>query len=636
MAEPIREWTLMFFFAGDNALSPAMVSQMKAIKNAGFHSEANVIVQFDPNALGAPTQIYDVNRLRKLRARKKADGHSNDADRSQELARVGDGEDTFVRSFVEDKLWHDSIKKSETKSVRDMVIEKLKAKGLDDDPPQPNFTPAASDTFGPYEALDNFLNFCADNYPARHYMLFILGHGLVVGNDDLFLFDENAPKSFVKLRDFGGLLGNFKAKIVKQSEPGKLHFISFHSCSMSSLEVAYELSGCADYMLASQGPAFVGSWPYTQILMRLFKNLRPFRKEAERAHADAVVTDAEGVASPPLFKIIQADGIREMLKVFTAYCFANSTDFFLAGYSFDLCLCNLTYLADETKRHEFSTAIQRLSAILKKCFEEEAKRSSKPITDHVLLSHWEAQSFWQDNYTDLFDFCLCLLRRCQTLLATTGESANLKEIISACVGLIGNKELLQPEAEATSRAFGLLEEGEDKLIICSRNAGPAYQYSYGLSVYFPWAKPFDNKFYNEEYGQYKFNQEKGGAWIDFLNSYFDRTMRQSRQVGSYGDDDAGSDDTYLGIASLVFNERGQLGDKGSSTTSTGGDKSGSTSSSGGDCGCPSIKNYPRERTPHEQPGVPPRQQVERTKFTGSPLLNKQLNFTLEDLESIEF
>ena len=43
-----KEWTLMFYFASDNPLAISIVSQLKAIKAAGFHHEANVIVQFDP------------------------------------------------------------------------------------------------------------------------------------------------------------------------------------------------------------------------------------------------------------------------------------------------------------------------------------------------------------------------------------------------------------------------------------------------------------------------------------------------------------------------------------------------------------------------------------------------------------
>jgi hypothetical protein len=43
-----KEWTLMFYFASDNPLAPSIVSQLKSIKDAGFHPDANVIARFDP------------------------------------------------------------------------------------------------------------------------------------------------------------------------------------------------------------------------------------------------------------------------------------------------------------------------------------------------------------------------------------------------------------------------------------------------------------------------------------------------------------------------------------------------------------------------------------------------------------
>ena len=89
-------------------------------------------------------------------------------------------------------------------------------------------------------------------------MLFILGHGLVVGND-IFLFDADATEQSLSLKNLATLVGDFKKLIALQNpdSPPELELIGFHSCSMSSLEVAYELNGLANYMLASQGPAFV-------------------------------------------------------------------------------------------------------------------------------------------------------------------------------------------------------------------------------------------------------------------------------------------------------------------------------------------------------------------------------------------
>ena len=63
----IKEWTLMFYFASDNPLAISVVSQLKAIKAAGFHPEANVVTQFDPYTEGTPTHIFDVNLINKLK-----------------------------------------------------------------------------------------------------------------------------------------------------------------------------------------------------------------------------------------------------------------------------------------------------------------------------------------------------------------------------------------------------------------------------------------------------------------------------------------------------------------------------------------------------------------------------------------
>src|SRR5215210_6662189 len=93
MAET-KEWTLMFYFASDNPLAPGVVSQLKALKQAGFHPDANVIAQFDPQTEGTPTHIFDVNLINKL----KHHGAPN----------IGfDGNDPFVRNLLEDKLWRD-------------------------------------------------------------------------------------------------------------------------------------------------------------------------------------------------------------------------------------------------------------------------------------------------------------------------------------------------------------------------------------------------------------------------------------------------------------------------------------------------------------------------------------------------
>src|SRR6266567_3909799 len=102
------EWTLMFYFASDNPLAPSIVSQLKALKNAGYHHQANVLAYFDPETVETPTHIFDVNFIDKLTT-------------SEDENRVGfDPNDPFVRNLMLDKLWADE-KDRDGRPIRDRI-----------------------------------------------------------------------------------------------------------------------------------------------------------------------------------------------------------------------------------------------------------------------------------------------------------------------------------------------------------------------------------------------------------------------------------------------------------------------------------------------------------------------------------
>lgn len=65
---PTKEWTVMFYFASDNPLAPSIILQLKAIKDAGYHPEANIVAHFDPHTPNTPTHVFDVNYVDKLKA----------------------------------------------------------------------------------------------------------------------------------------------------------------------------------------------------------------------------------------------------------------------------------------------------------------------------------------------------------------------------------------------------------------------------------------------------------------------------------------------------------------------------------------------------------------------------------------
>ncbi|MEK6279562.1 MAG: clostripain-related cysteine peptidase [Acidobacteriota bacterium] len=691
-----KEWTVMFYFASDNPLAPTIVSQLKAIKDAGFHPEANVIAQFDPHTLNTPAHVFDINLVEKL----------NDPDHSD----VGFGaNDPYVRNLVLDKLWGEK-----EESIRERVKRFLETRGKDNsgemepdesrkivyDPPRPSA--AMSGEQNPRESLSNFLNFCRESYPARHYALFILGHGEAVG-DDYFLFDENAIQHSLLLTELGEVLRTFKCNIADDEQPGQFELVGFHSCSMSSIEAAYELKGTANYMLASQGPAYVGSWPYKQILIRVFNDLKSYQiKAREIQHKENLARRFKAAADPVSESLVRrfGDKTRELLNLYddstapdrsllyalldelnilledpelreneqlragqlseetkqllgqrprgTAgkwlnrmllrdnypeikdkekptvkgmltkifyYCLYNSYDFQLAGYSFDLCLCDLN------KVPEIKVPLKTLSDTLTEGLTDPVVRQL------ILLAHWDAQSFWQEGYADLYDFCFRLQRRCNELFNVpkpepTDEIRQAPEIRQPFKGIWSACEIVMHVLRRGSK------DRPDQLIVRSAFAGPAFQYSHGLSILFPWAEPVGSELWDEQYAEYKLNKKTG--WQKFLKKSFVETRRPTNLEEDDPKDQPvvnrslSSDVLALveEISARVFNDEGQLGRDGPDDPLG---KNGPDDPTGGNCNCPTIKNYPlftrsrNEDVGDDEKGIP----ETRQKIPVSPTFFEQ-------------
>jgi hypothetical protein len=557
---PDREWTVMILFAGDNDLAALLVSQVKAIKDAGFHEKVDVLLHIDPSERGVPTRLLHVNNRRRSRASNRTS--------------IGSGGDSFVRNMGEDTITAQDVNVSAGEFSKNMK------KALEH-----------PDSVNARASLENFLGYCHENHPAKNYMLFLFGHGLVVGND-AFLPDRN-PHSGVKLSELGDILRTF-ADRVKKDDDAELHLVGMHSCAMSAIEVAYELKGAARFMIGAEGIAYVGSWPYQNLLVKIFKAL----KQAQDASA--------------------ALNIPDLVEKLYFHALHNGTDFVYMGYSLDLTLCSL-----EPRRYEALTLeIRELVSALKAALDTSRGR------EMILLAHWEAQSYWDENYTDLYDFCLCLGRRCGSLIDTLAQCASLLHAsglgadspeVTRALEQLPDVVVLRRLAAACGAVKDRLEatnsvELEDGRgpVVFSKNVGSEYQYSHGLSVYFPWSKPLDDGpppppplaiqsqkstpdgtagGVLDNYREYKFSQtDEFGAdtWLSFLEDYFKKTERDSRP-----EEEGRPKQVFENLPAFTRDLRlshalGAL-EKPSGGTEKPSGGSGST------CSCPTIKNYPKER-----------------------------------------
>ena len=316
---------------------------------------------------------------------------------------------------------------------------------------------------------------------------------------------------------------------------------------MSAVEVAYELQGRAKYMIASEGLAFVGGYPYRHLLLRLYSLLNKSKQNGD--------TPAQPI------------DVRDLVERLYKLSSHNGLDFMLSGYSQDLSLINL----DPAKLRPLTRALKGLVRELIANLEESktAKRLGKPETgkQFIQLAHLESQSFFEENYTDLYDFCLCLARKCN------GKQKSLKD---ACIEVM---RVLKPNSEADT-----IDERFNSIVIHSRNLGWQYQHSHGLSIYFPWSWPLGdvNKLVLTRYEDYAFTSALGGRnnWSEFLDRYLTATERERRDNDLSFDEFVRNNDFgwgFLQKPSAAFQKP--------------------SAATGGSCNCPSIKNFPTEDRP---------------------------------------
>src|ERR1700704_1907565 len=124
-------WTIMVYIVGESTLSGSMISQLKELTDAGFQQDTTVLAFFDPNCNGTGARIFNVNEHRKKKGDKRT--------------VIGDGPDPYVRDIAED-CWVPNL-------------------------PQ---IPSAL-------TLRYFLAYARATCPSENYMLFLMGHGVIVG-----------------------------------------------------------------------------------------------------------------------------------------------------------------------------------------------------------------------------------------------------------------------------------------------------------------------------------------------------------------------------------------------------------------------------------------------------------------------
>lgn len=339
-------------------------------------------------------------------------------------------------------------------------------------------------------------------FRAKRYALILSGHSDgIIGRS--LLRDEN-PYIVLDLSKLRGVLEVAKYPL---GDGEKFDLLGFDGCLMNMLEVGYELKDIARVMVGSEGNIPSSGWAYEEVL-------KDFKDNAN----------------------IEADEFA--VKIVDRYADFNK-GYEIGGRSVNISACQLERV------EPLANAINEFAKLLLRILNLPPVKPEDAIDDGllnnvflkqqlislILLSHLRSQSFMHEQGVDILDFIRVLLSEC---------AIKFREGIQIYGEEWGNKPVNQRFAEIVQSIYEVYEEikkvieGDpekkytDRYVLNSRDLGADYQYSNGVSIFFPWTEIALDLLY-KKYKSLKFNKEKR-AWLRFIDKFTNLTLRKPDTV----------------------------------------------------------------------------------------------------------
>ncbi len=286
----------------------------------------------------------------------------------------------------------------------------------------------------------NFVNWCVNDTKdvdadvdsdinlgrrADKYALIFSGHSSAFQNIS-FLVDESSDYYMTIPKMSWALEQITRTEQFKENPlllKQNIDVLGFDSCVMGMLELGYEFSKYAKTMVASEGNIPSAGWTYGKILTDL-------------------VCKNENLDE------------KQVAQRFVTRFINRQNKYAIGGVSVDMAAWNLSVVG------ELVSATDNLGKKLNEILDNEETEQTISLKKILLNCHWSCQSYLFEQNVDLKDFC-------QMLYAEIAEcDADDKN------GLLKLCELV-------------IEQIDKCILICGFSGG-RYQYSNGISIYFPW------------------------------------------------------------------------------------------------------------------------------------------------------
>jgi hypothetical protein len=466
--KPNKAWTIMVYMAGDNNLSEDMITGLKGMTDIGDEANINLLALYDGCYPASPIKFYDFTQ-------KKA-----------EVVAYRELQPQLGQFETPIPVDGESLEEEALRGIGERDLFKLK----------------------------HFVPLIIKNFQADRFALILSGHSDGVIGKTL-LRDEN-PEIALNLITLREVLE--KALKGKDGKIRKLDLIGFDGCLMGMLEVGFELKSVAKVMVASEGNIPAAGWNYKEIL----NDIRTRQGDMnEREFAVSIVD---------------------------SYSLFNE-DYAISGRSVNISACNLEELCEEgqkgaDEKGSLFDIVQNLAKILCELLSlptevgddvpEEVARANQLIkekfVDWMLLSHLRSQTFMHSQAVDIVDLLYNLLLQFPKWL---GEGkileVELPESGSKVSGGATVKEIKGRIASIFDSFIAINEairKENKKYVLRSCSVGAEYQFSQGVSMFFPWTK-IALDMIRTNYSLLRFNTPPN--WLDFITKFADVTLREKRE-----------------------------------------------------------------------------------------------------------
>ncbi len=428
--EELKDWTIMIYLAGDNNLNQDTIDAIKGLKSNSSNPlhltsrKIALLAYYDPSTISYPTLYCDFTHKNSLNA----------------------NGDSFVNNESYQTTFGSSLEEGEESNE---------------------------------ESIYRFVKWCVETqgHKAKNYALILSGHGYGF-QKDTFMQDSN-PGTYMTPKGLADKLKRVNRWILNENEKKDIKFsiIGLDSCVMSTIEFANQLSDVGETLIASQGLIPSTGWNYKHIVQQINNKQEIIEAENEKSSTEKSITNEE------LSRII-AD----------SFITSNYENAFFGDRSIDISCCNLKQIP------ETSGLVHSLGRLLLFAINSPLK---KKILGAILTSHQVCQKHILDQCVDLKDFCFNLKLECDSLiLENTTNIGEISKIASIPIENIDESQTdniitcLQKSNKflgfISTNCSGIIQsiDGNDdnKGVTSNFNyLGSEYQYSNGLSLYFPWS-----------------------------------------------------------------------------------------------------------------------------------------------------